>query len=59
MATQATLTTMQTLACRRWTPPGQMDPNTDKLLIDSIGAFAGLKQIGDLEARLTALEGKR
>lgn len=38
---------------------GDIDPETGKLLIDAIGAFAGIKQIDDLEARLEALEGKQ
>lgn len=38
---------------------GDIDPETGKLLIDAISAFAGLKQVDDLEQRLLALEGKR
>lgn len=38
---------------------GDIDPETGKLLIDAIGAFAGIKQVDDLEARLAALEGRR
>lgn len=38
---------------------GDIDPDTGKLLIDAIGAFAGIKQVDDLEARLAALEGRR
>lgn len=38
---------------------GDIDPETGKLLIDAIGAFAGIKQVDDLEARLEALEGKQ
>lgn len=37
---------------------GDIDPETGKLLIDAIGAFAGIKQVDDLEARLAALEGR-
>lgn len=38
---------------------GDIDPETGKLLIDSISAFAGIKQVDDLEARLEALEDKQ
>lgn len=38
---------------------GDIDPETGKLLIDAIGAFAGIKQVDDLEARLEALESRR
>lgn len=38
---------------------GDVDPSTGKLLIDAISAFAGIKQVDDLEARLAALEGGR
>ncbi|MCW9059727.1 MAG: DUF5681 domain-containing protein [Gammaproteobacteria bacterium] len=38
---------------------GDIDPETGKLLIDAISAFAGLKQVDDLEARLIALEGRK
>lgn len=37
----------------------RIDPDTGKLLIDAISAFAGIKQVDDLEARLAALEGGR
>lgn len=38
---------------------GEVDPETGKLLIDAISAFAGLKATDDLEARLAALEGRQ
>lgn len=38
---------------------GEIDPDTGKLLIDAISAFAGLRLVDDLEQRLIALEGKR
>ncbi|EJC63253.1 hypothetical protein QWA_06580 [Alcaligenes faecalis subsp. faecalis NCIB 8687] len=38
---------------------GDIDPDTGKLLIDAIAAFAGIKQVDDLESRLAALEGKQ
>lgn len=38
---------------------GDVDPDTGKILIDAISAFAGIKQVDDLEARLAALEGGR
>jgi hypothetical protein len=37
---------------------GEIDPDTGKLLIDAVSAFAGLKQVDDLETRLEALEAK-
>jgi hypothetical protein len=38
---------------------GDIDPETGKLLIDAISAFAGLKATDDLENRLAALEGRQ
>lgn len=38
---------------------GEIDPDTGKLLIDAISAFAGLRLVDDLEQRLNALESKR
>jgi len=37
---------------------GELDPDTSKMVLDSIGAFAGLKQIDELAARIEALEGR-
>ena len=37
---------------------GDVDPETGKLLIDSIGAFAGLRQVDELSARLDAIEAR-
>ena len=37
---------------------GEVDPDTGQVLINCISAFAGLRQVDDLEARLRALEGK-
>ncbi|WP_165720665.1 DUF5681 domain-containing protein [Bordetella trematum] len=37
---------------------GSIDPETGQLLINCITAFAGLKQVDELEARLIALEEK-
>ena len=36
---------------------GQVDPDTGQQIINSITAFAGLKQIDELEGRLSTLEG--
>ncbi|MBA4943136.1 DUF5681 domain-containing protein [Pseudomonas aeruginosa] len=38
---------------------GSIDPETGQLLINCITAFAGLKQVDELEARLIALEEKQ
>lgn len=38
---------------------GSIDPETGQLLINCITAFAGLKQVDELEARLQALEEKQ
>jgi len=38
---------------------GEVDPDTGKRLIDSISAFAGLRQVDEFEARLNALEGNQ
>lgn len=38
---------------------GSIDPETGQLLINCITAFAGLKQVDDLEQRLATLEGQR
>jgi len=35
---------------------GDIDPDTGKLLIDAVSAFAGLKQVDEFGERLTALE---
>lgn len=35
---------------------GDIDPITGKLLIDSISAFAGLREVDELAQRLDALE---
>ena len=35
---------------------GELDPDTSKMILDSIGAFAGLKQIDELGARIESLE---
>lgn len=37
---------------------GDVDPETGKLLIDSIGAFAGLRQVDELSARIDAIEAR-
>lgn len=37
---------------------GEVDPDTGKILIDCISAFAGLKQVDELDERLRALEAK-
>ncbi len=35
---------------------GDVDPDTGKLLIDAISAFAGLRQVDELALRLDQLE---
>lgn len=38
---------------------GLVDVDTGKILIDCLSAFAGLRQVDDLAARIAALEGRR
>lgn len=37
---------------------GEIDPDTGQVLINCISAFAGLRQVDELDERLRALEGK-